>query len=62
MRLDLRTQVVAMGLLTAEAKLFLDSLAPVEDAMQALDFGKIETKMIEQRKSNSGPRRLGFYE
>jgi hypothetical protein len=60
--LDLRTQVVAMGLMTPNAKMFLESLAPVEEAMHALDFGKIESKMLEQRKKNEGPRRLGFYE
>jgi hypothetical protein len=58
--LDLRTQVVGMALLTPQAKLFLESLAPVEDAMQSLDFGKIETKMLEQRKKTSVPR-IGFY-
>lgn len=56
--LELRTQVVAMGLLTPEASLFLESLAPVEEVMQELDFGKIETKMIEQKSSNQ--RRLGY--
>lgn len=43
--LDLRTQVVAMGLLSDDAKVFLESLAPVEDAMQTLDFGEIEQKL-----------------
>jgi vacuolar-type H+-ATPase subunit H len=55
--LDLRTQVVAMGLLTSEATLFLESLAPVEDAMQAIDFAQIETKMLEQKQAN---KRLGY--
>jgi hypothetical protein len=54
--LDLRTQVVAMGLLTPEATMFLESLAPVEDAMHSIDFGQIETKMLEQK---SATRRLG---
>lgn len=43
--LDLRTQVVAMGLLSADAKLFLESLAPVEDAMAQLDFHEVEKKI-----------------
>lgn len=43
--LDLRTQVVAMGLLSADAKLFLESLAPVEDAMHTLDFAEIEKRL-----------------
>ena len=55
--LDLRTQVVAMGLLTPDAKMFLESLAPVEDAMQAIDFGAIETKMLAQQRST---RQLGY--
>jgi hypothetical protein len=54
--LDLRTQVVGMGLFTAEAKLFLESLAPVEEAMRSIDFGEIETKMLAQK---SNLRRLG---
>lgn len=56
--LDLRTQVVSMGLMTAEAKLFLESLAPVDDAMKAIEFAAIEQKVLEQQKA--GPRRLGF--
>lgn len=43
--LDLRTQVVAMGLLSADAKMFLESLAPVEAAMRALDFTEVEKKL-----------------
>ena len=55
--LELRTQVVAMGLLSDGAKVFLDSLAPVEEAMHSLDFAEIEQKLdrdhqqrIEQRR------------
>jgi hypothetical protein len=59
--LDLRTQVVAMGLLTPEANMFLDSLAPVEDAMHAIDFAQIETKMLEEKRRNASTvRRLGY--
>ena len=54
--LDLRTQVVSLGLQTPEATMFLESLAPVDDAMQALDFANIEAKMLEKR---SNLRRLG---
>lgn len=54
--LDLRTQIVAMGLLTPEATMFLESLAPVEDAMRSVDFGEIETKMLQQKAAT---RRLG---
>lgn len=47
--LHLRTQVVAMGLMTPEAHLFLESLAPVEEAMQGLDFVEIEKKLEQER-------------
>ncbi|MBV9863309.1 MAG: hypothetical protein JO267_14310 [Alphaproteobacteria bacterium] len=43
--LDLRTQVVAMGLLSEDAKTFLESLAPVTEAMTSLDFSEIERKL-----------------
>lgn len=47
--LDLRTQVVAMGLLSTEAQTFLKTLKPVEDAMQKLDFKVIERQLqVEQ--------------
>lgn len=59
--LDLRTQVVAMGLLTPEATMFLESLAPVEEAMGSIDFGEIEKKLVAQQKAiASGTRRLGY--
>lgn len=59
--LDLRTQVVAMGLLSADAKMFLESLAPVEEAMRALDFAEMEQKLErEQRARIADRRRLGY--
>jgi hypothetical protein len=48
--LDLRTQVVAMGLLSADAKMFLESLAPVEDAMRSLDFVEIERRLEKEQQ------------
>ena len=42
MSLDLRTQVVAMGLLSPGAKLFLESLAPIDETMRALEFREVE--------------------
>jgi len=48
--LDLRTQVVAMGLLSPDATLFLESLAPVEAAMQALDFADIQQRLASQQQ------------
>jgi len=55
--LDLRTQIVALGLLSDEAKLFLDSLAPVEEAMSMLEFAAIE-KRLEIKKADR--KRLGY--
>ena len=48
--LDLRTQVVGMGLLSADAKMFLESLAPVEESLRALDFGEIERKLEKEKQ------------
>jgi hypothetical protein len=48
--LELRTQVVAMGLLSPDAKMFLESLAPVDDAMRSLDFAEVE-KRLEQENA-----------
>lgn len=55
--LDLRTQVVAMGLMTDEAKLFLESLSPIEESMRSIDFADIETKMLAQHRAT---KRLGY--
>lgn len=55
--LDLRTQVVSMGLLSGDAKLFLESLAPVEDAMRSLDLGEIERKLEKEQKLRLADRR-----
>jgi hypothetical protein len=55
--LDLRTQVVGMGLLSPDAKLFLESLAPVEDSMRSLDFGEIEKKLEEEQQLRLADRR-----
>jgi len=43
--LDLRTQIVAMGIVSPDAKLFLESLAPVTEAMGSLDFKSIESEI-----------------
>jgi hypothetical protein len=48
--LDLRTQVVGMGLLSADAKMFLESLAPIEESMRQLDFGEIERKLEKEKQ------------
>ncbi len=46
--LDLRTQIVAMGQLSADAKLFLESLAPVDETMRALEFREVELALEDQ--------------
>lgn len=43
--LDLRTQIVALGLLSPDAQAFLQTLKPVEHVMQVLEFGAIEKKL-----------------
>jgi len=55
--LDLQTQVVAMGIVSETAKLFLTSLAPIEEAMTVLKFEDVE-KQLELNKHNH--RRLGY--
>ena len=55
--LDLRTQVVGMGLLSADAKMFLESLAPIEESMRALDFGEIERKLEREQQARLADRR-----
>ena len=55
--LDLRTQVVGIGLLSPDAKLFLESLAPVEESMRALDFGEIEKKLEKEQQLRLADRR-----
>ena len=55
--LDLRTQVVGMGLLSADAKMFLESLAPIEELMRALDFGEIERKLEREQQARLADRR-----
>lgn len=55
--LDLRTQVVSMGLLSADAKMFLESLAPIEDSMRSLDFGEIERRLEKEQQLRLADRR-----
>jgi hypothetical protein len=50
-----------VGLLSPEAKMFLESLAPVEEAMRALDFGEMKKKLErEQQQRLADRRRLGY--
>lgn len=55
--LDLRTQVVAMGLLSPEATTFLNTLKPVQEVMQRLDFASVEKKLGLESEDR---KRLGF--
>lgn len=55
--LDLRTQIVSMGLLSPDAKVFLESLAPVEEAMRSLDFGEIERRLEKEQQLRLADRR-----
>ena len=56
--LDLRTQVVAMGLLSADAQRFLETMAPVEEAMALLDFSKIEQRLEQEQQRRLSARGL----
>ena len=58
--LDLRTQVVGMGLLSPDAKLFLESLAPIDDSMRALDFSEIERKLDKEQQARIADRRQRY--
>jgi hypothetical protein len=55
--LDLRTQVVGMGLLSPDAKMFLESLAPVEESMRSLDFSEMERKLEKEQQLRLADRR-----
>ena len=41
----------------ADAKLFLESLAPVEESMRALDSGEIERKLEKEQQLRLADRR-----
>lgn len=56
--LDLRTQVMSLQILSPNAQMFLESMAPIEQAMTALDFAEIEAKMIQAEKNK--PKRIGY--
>jgi vacuolar-type H+-ATPase subunit H len=58
--LDLRTQVVTMSVVSGSAKLFLESLAPVEDAMHALDFKAVELAYLAEREGQRPAGYLGY--
>jgi len=60
--LELRTKVVSMGLLSEDAKLFLDSLAPVEESMRNLDFKEIELRLEKEHQQRLADRRRFGYE
>lgn len=55
--LELRTQVIGLGIYSPAARMFLESLAPIEDSMHSLDFVEMERK-LETEKEN---RRIGHY-
>ena len=48
--LELRTQVVALGLLSDAARFFLESLASVDEAMHTVDFAEIEQKLAREQQ------------
>lgn len=48
--LALRTQVVGMAIMSPDAKMFFESLAPIDESMHALEFRDIEVAMIESKQ------------
>lgn len=48
--LDLRTQVVSAGMLSADGRLFLESLAPIEETMKSISFKEIAQKLESDKK------------
>lgn len=42
---ELRTQILSQAIVTDEARMFLETLAPITDAMKALDFKEIAKKL-----------------
>ena len=59
--LDLRTQIVAMGLLSPQAKLFLESLAPIDETMRSLEFTDVERALEDQTDRMRRQHRRGEY-
>jgi hypothetical protein len=59
--LDLRTQIVGMALLSPEAKMFLESLAPVDEAMQSLDFHEVEKRLEREHQQRIADNKIGYY-
>lgn len=57
--LDLRTQVVSLGTMSDNARLFLESLAPVDDAMTNLEFSEIERRLDDQKTKRISNRMYG---
>jgi hypothetical protein len=55
--LELRTQVVALAVLSDAARVFLESLAPVDEAMRSLDFAEIEQKLEREQQQRIADRR-----
>lgn len=61
--LDLRTQIVAMCVLSPDARLFLESLSPVSESMQSIRFADIEARFeAEKTKRIKDYRHAGYYE
>jgi hypothetical protein len=55
--LDLRTQVVSMGIVSENARAFLESLAPIEEAMSMLEFSEVEKRLETEQQRLADHRR-----
>lgn len=58
---DLRTKILSMGVLSADGQMFLESLAPVEDAIGNVNFSEIAQELEAKRKASSQQRNLLGY-
>lgn len=56
--LDLRTQVVSAGMLSADGTLFLESLAPIEESMQSIEFKVIAERLDSEKKKRAAANQM----
>lgn len=54
---DLRTQVVSSSILSEHGQMFLESLAPVQDSMQAISFSTIQKEIEAEKKKRDANHR-----
>jgi len=58
--LDLRTQILTMSIMSDNARVFLESLAPIEEAMPSIDFGDIQKRIEADQKKRREVMRIAY--